>query len=547
MLPRDDTVKQVPIQTPTTPVRAAPRPAVNGAGPAGPEPLAWSQPAVPLPAGRSSGGLLLGFSLLITLAVVALLVVVLALLYRSSLILPGVRVANIDLGGLSTAEAAALLQQRWQGPALNLVDSSGRLHPVSPGRLGISLNVPATVELAHRQGRSSGSLAQIVSAGGRMELMPVWQIDIPAAAANLQELAPQFELAPVNAGLRVVAGRAEATPALPGRAVDVAATVSRLQQHASEVILSGRLDLVTRPVPPALIEAGAAVSRANQLLARPPSVRAYDPVEDEVFVWTISQEEWATALSFWLEPGRPDQLAWSLDETRVRALLEAQAASLGEDRFVQLDEAVKSLVQVNSDRPAEARLRVYHHGRQHTVQPGETFSSIGYDYGIPYPWIQQANPGVPEALSPGQVINIPSPDALLPLPVIENKRIVVSLSQQKMWAYENGAVKWEWPASTGIPSSPTAPGIFQVQTHELNAYAASWNLWMPHFMGIYRPVPTSDFMNGFHGFPSRNGNVLLWTDDLGRQVTYGCILVSSDNAALLYDWAEAGVVVEITK
>jgi lipoprotein-anchoring transpeptidase ErfK/SrfK len=145
------------------------------------------------------------------------------------------------------------------------------------------------------------------------------------------------------------------------------------------------------------------------------------------------------------------------------------------------------------------------------------------------------------------IITIPSPDGLLPLPVVEGKRIVVSLSQQKMWAYENGAVKWEWPVSTGIASSPTAPGVFQVQTHEINAYAANWDLWMPHFIGIYRPVPTSDFMNGFHGFPTRNGSTLLWTDDLGHPVTYGCLLISSDNAALLYDWAEAGVVVEITR
>jgi lipoprotein-anchoring transpeptidase ErfK/SrfK len=116
-----------------------------------------------------------------------------------------------------------------------------------------------------------------------------------------------------------------------------------------------------------------------------------------------------------------------------------------------------------------------------------------------------------------------------------------------MWAYENGAVKWEWPVSTGITSSPAAPGIFQIQSHDLNAYAANWDLWMPHFMGIYRPVPTSDFMNGFHGFPTRNGSTLLWTDDLGHRVTYGCILISSDNAITLYDWAEEGVVVEIQK
>jgi lipoprotein-anchoring transpeptidase ErfK/SrfK len=52
-------------------------------------------------------------------------------------------------------------------------------------------------------------------------------------------------------------------------------------------------------------------------------------------------------------------------------------------------------------------------------------------------------------------------------------------------------------------------------------------------------------MNGFHGFPTRDGATLLWTGDLGRPVTYGCILVSTSHAANLYDWAAPGVIVEI--
>ena len=64
-------------------------------------------------------------------------------------------------------------------------------------------------------------------------------------------------------------------------------------------------------------------------------------------------------------------------------------------------------------------------------------------------------------------------------------------------------------------------------------------------MGVYRPIPGAAFTNGFHGFPTRGGSQLLWTSSLGTRVTYGCILVSSDNAKLLYDWAQEGVVVEI--
>jgi lipoprotein-anchoring transpeptidase ErfK/SrfK len=152
---------------------------------------------------------------------------------------------------------------------------------------------------------------------------------------------------------------------------------------------------------------------------------------------------------------------------------------------------------------------------------------------------------VSDDLRVGQAIQVPSPDVMLPLPVVEHKRIVVSIGRQRMWAYENGDLVWEWVVSTGIPSSPTAPGVFQVQSHDGTAYAPSWDLWMPYFLGIYRPVPSSLFMNGFHGFPNRDGATLLWTGDLGHPVTFGCILLDSRNAALLYEWAEDGVIVEI--
>ena len=68
---------------------------------------------------------------------------------------------------------------------------------------------------------------------------------------------------------------------------------------------------------------------------------------------------------------------------------------------------------------------------------------------------------------------------------------------------------------------------------------------MPNFMSVYQPAPGVDFFNGFHGFPTRDGVNLLWTQNLGTPVTYGCILLSNENIALLYEWAEPGVVVEI--
>jgi LysM repeat protein len=489
-------------------------------------------------------GLVLVAGSLALLVLAAMAMITLALLYRSDLIMPGVQTLGVELGGKRKAEAVTILQQNWLARSV-ILDGGDTSWPVTLPMLGITLDAEATAQIAYQHGRSLATLKDVFKAKGRVDIAPVWRIDSTIAEANLQTLAPQFDLPAVDAGLQVVDGHVEATPAVSGRALDVAATLAWLEQNEAQVINQGRLNLVMVPVQPAVTDVSAAVAQANQLLANPLSIRGYDPITDQTQMWTIGPDVWGGWLSLGVDPDDATRLNWELNTENAETFLDVQAAELGSDRYLDLSEATTAIKDAVATHGSDVRVRIYHNSRQHIVQSGETLSSIARDYGIPYPWIQEANPGVADALYGGQVLTVPSPDVLLPLPVVENKRIVVSLSQQRMWVYENGSLKWEWPLSTGISSSPTSPGVFQVQSHEPNAYASNWNLWMPYFMGIYRPVPTSDFMNGFHGFPTRNGSTLLWTGDLGHPVTYGCILISTENAISLYEWAEEGVVVEV--
>jgi lipoprotein-anchoring transpeptidase ErfK/SrfK len=468
----------------------------------------------------------------------------LALLYHSDLILPGVEALDVDLGGKTTAKAAVALQQNWERRLIVLY-ADDTTYAVTPAALGIILDGAATAQAAHQQARSLGSIEAMRRGEARLTVAPLWVVDRTIAEANLRALASQFDVPPVDAGIGVVNGGVEVIPPAPGRALDIAASVAWLEQHADRVVAEERLDLATAPVQPAIGDVSAAAAQASQLLANPLSIHAYDPITDETLAWTIPPDVWGTWLDVGIDAGDSTSLYWELDAQRAEAGMAAQMVMPSPDRDLDWPRAVVAVRDALAIPSWYVHLRVYHHQQQHTVAEGETLASIAYDHGIPYPWIQQANPGVGDALHVDQVLTIPSPDVFLPLPVVENKRIVVSLGEQKMRAYENGAIKWEWPVSTGIPSTPTSPGVFQIQSHDPNAYASSWDLWMPHFMGIYRPVPTSDFMNGFHGFPARGGSQLLWTSSLGRRVTYGCIMVSTENGAALYEWAEEGVVVEI--
>lgn len=465
----------------------------------------------------------------------------LALLYYSDWVLPGVSTLEIDLGGQTTDEAAVLLADQWQQRTITLAAENSNW-TVSPAELGITLDTAVTSQRAHDYGRSPDSLWQWLQAGGQAQVAPAWQIDLAAAEANLNNLAGQFAIAPQDASVIWDGSRFQATPPVDGRALDVPSTIAWLEQSAAQAVMSRRLELPTTAVTPAITDVSALVAEANRLLDTAVTIHAYDPIQDETLNWTIASEQWGQWLRPVVDPVAPGQFDWSLDEQAAQQFLAAQP--VGDGRYVAAAELVTAVTEAIKTGETAVPTRIYHHPRQHIVQSGETFASIGRAYGLPYPWIQQANPGVSD-LFVGQALTIPSPDEMLPLPVIANKRIIVSISQQRVWAYENGTLKWEWPASTGIADSPTSPGVFQVQTHETNAYAGNWDLWMPYFMSIYQPVPTSDFMNGFHGFPTRDGQNLLWTSSLGHQVTYGCVLISTTNAQQLFEWAEAGVVVEI--
>ncbi len=518
--------------------------------------------------------LLIGW--LLFLSLVAGTVVGLVQIYGGNRILAGVEVLGRSLSGRTTADAAARLDDEWRSRRVVLeaaqADGTVKTWTLSPVQVGALLDAQATAEQAYEVGREElqpetiGALSRrLLASTGFVPVQvqpaviaPVWRFDSEAAAGTLRMLANELEVPVQNAGVQVVDGRIETTPATTGRSLDIAAALAALEAYPWDRALAqpGEALRFALPIvehPAAITDVSALVAEVSPLLAQPIAIRLYDAVRNERAEWTAQPADMGRWLAFGVaasaegSEAATNALTWSVDEARVAEWLAEQSAAFGDERFVAASDAVPLLVDAFKARQSAISTRISHGEREHLVQSGETLSSIAFDYGIPYPYIQALNPETAEGLFAGQTIRIPSQDVMLPLPAIENKRIVISLSKQTVQVYENGQLKWDWTGSTGLPDSPTSPGVFQVQSHEEMAYAANWDLYMPWFMGIYRPVPGQEFMNGFHGFPSRDRRQLLWTRNLGRPVTYGCILLSTENAKLLYDWAEVGVVVEIVK
>lgn len=147
---------------------------------------------------------------------------------------------------------------------------------------------------------------------------------------------------------------------------------------------------------------------------------------------------------------------------------------------------------------------------------------------------------VMEIVSGAQISNVSQGQA----PAISNngsKYILVDISEQHMYVYESDALIYSFVASTGIGNS-TRIGAFQVQTKLPNAYASTWNLWMPNWLGIYY---SHGLENGIHALPILPNGATLWEGFLGSPVSYGCVVLGTYDSLLLYDWAELGTPVEI--
>jgi lipoprotein-anchoring transpeptidase ErfK/SrfK len=465
--------------------------------------------------------------------------------YGSGRALPGVSSMSVDLGNMSETDAAEALANAWNANGIILRDGE-RTWAATPAEIGIALDTSATAHTAVEYGRGEGGLyGALRGLLGEVEIEPVLSVDLALLTAYLENARAYINLPAVNAGVRLVNGQAVASPAADGRELNVAATAERMRVDAAGELADGALDLDMFATAPAITDATPLVAQANALLSSPFLVDAYDPVRDEWHRWSAPPEVWSAWLTAESAPASPTGLTLTLDSTGPTAFLQS-SSSFNDERYIQVEDAVTDMREALARGQTSAAIRVWHDSTVYTVRAGQTLASIAEEIGMPYPYIQAENPEInTESLLIGQTLTIPSKDILVPLDPIPHKRIVISRSQQHLWAYENGQVVFDWVISTGLPSSPTALGVFQVQSHELNAYADQWNLYMPNFMGFYHPGPNMDLWNGFHGFPTRGGGYLLWTDDLGTPVTYGCVLLSLENAQALYTWAVDGVVVEV--
>lgn len=167
----------------------------------------------------------------------------------------------------------------------------------------------------------------------------------------------------------------------------------------------------------------------------------------------------------------------------------------------------------------------------YTVQPGETLAQIAERFDIDLYGLARANYlSDINRINAGQQLLIASIPITIPeATVLEGKQIIVVLSTQRAYAYENGVLQKEFIVATGVAAHPTVTGNYAIyiklEKTDMSdgiTYDIKDVPWTMYFYQGY----------GLHGAP--------WNNNLGTPGSHGCVNMSVEDADWLFHWASVG-------
>jgi len=183
----------------------------------------------------------------------------------------------------------------------------------------------------------------------------------------------------------------------------------------------------------------------------------------------------------------------------------------------------------------------------HIVQPGETLATIAQLYGISWLQIAQSN-NIYDAdhVEVGQEITIPggsvltdadysfiSAPAAPPARIGTGKEIIVDLSDERTYAYEDGKLVRNVLSSTGLPGTPTVKGAFSVQRKYVSQTMTGPGYYLPG-------VP---YIMYFYAGYALHGT--YWHNNFGHPMSHGCVNLPTSEAEWFYNWTEIGTPVYV--
>ncbi|MDP3964223.1 MAG: L,D-transpeptidase family protein [bacterium] len=115
------------------------------------------------------------------------------------------------------------------------------------------------------------------------------------------------------------------------------------------------------------------------------------------------------------------------------------------------------------------------------------------------------------------------------------KYIEVKLSEQRLYAYENGIIENTFLISSGLDKYPTPEGDFSV-TAKIPTKDYEWT-YGPDHPDNY-DLEDVDFNLRFA--PTYYLHYAYWHNNFGNKMSHGCVNIDRTNAEWIYNWADVG-------
>jgi lipoprotein-anchoring transpeptidase ErfK/SrfK len=179
-------------------------------------------------------------------------------------------------------------------------------------------------------------------------------------------------------------------------------------------------------------------------------------------------------------------------------------------------------------------------------------------------WFSKQDPINPELLTDSydpsqnlaifnnQPLSVPSPSLLFPHQAIlgdtdqnSNKRIEVDLTNQRVHAYEGDREIYNFLISSGTYGR-TPNGTFTIWTKIRSQKMSGGS----RALGNYYYLPNVPYIMFFYNesHPRQQGFSLhgtYWHNNFGVPMSHGCVNMKTEEAALMFNWAEVGTPITI--
>lgn len=421
-------------------------------------------------------------------------------------LLPGTKIAGVDVGGLSLQEAAETLKAAVSVYETNAIRFRVGEKSVSAklSELGFSFSIDATLTKVYERGRASGFVLSPFPSTDNVMLEVVTNEE--KEKAYLVSLANRFSQPARDASFAFEDRGVVLRPATIGQSVVPPSIVSVSAQLSTMSPID--INVVVHDVTPDLVDDEVLPLREAfvDAASHPVTVTAFG---GSTTLTLDDMEQWLTIHSV---DGVPEL---GLDEGFAETKL-AELATL-------VSVAPKHTFDFSSEEKGEYALKNAEGRELDEVETTRRIISVLDD---PSPRTVEV---AVRTTPPG--VTVESVTA----PKTNGKVIAVDLGRQAVFAFEDGLLKFWTRTSTG-------KGAFKTPTGEWNVYNKTRRQVMSG-PGYY--LPNVEWVMPYDGDYTLHG--AYWHTEFGTPRSHGCSNLSNADAQWIYQWADIGTPVIVTE